>query len=61
MAQRCGFCGKTEKQHKGIACFDMEGAITALKLIKKPHSASEAPPPHRPSQSQSTPIVLKEP
>ncbi len=28
MAQRCSYCGKTEKQHGGKSCFD----ITAFKM-----------------------------
>ncbi len=24
MAQRCSFCGKTEKQHKGKVCVDLK-------------------------------------
>lgn len=30
MAQRCSYCGRTEKQHKGVACFDVPGFTKAL-------------------------------
>ncbi len=25
MAQRCSYCGRTEKQHGGVACIDLSG------------------------------------
>ena len=28
MAQRCTYCGKTEKQHKGKPCFDTKGFVS---------------------------------
>lgn len=31
MAQRCSYCGRTKKQHNGIACIDREGLCRALK------------------------------
>jgi len=30
MSQRCGYCGKTRKQHFGKACIDVEGFKRAL-------------------------------
>jgi len=31
MAQRCSYCGKTEKQHGGKACVDVAGLRRALR------------------------------
>lgn len=41
MPQRCGLCGKTEKQHKGKACFDMDGFKRILEQRKAYEKALE--------------------
>lgn len=41
MPQRCGLCGKTEKQHKGKACFDTKGFKRILEQRKAYEKAAE--------------------
>ena len=35
MFQRCSYCGKTEKQHKGKACIDISGGEKRMYPTKK--------------------------
>lgn len=34
MAQRCSYCGRTRKQHKGKPCIDVAGFRRVLDAIK---------------------------
>lgn len=44
MPQRCGLCGKTEKQHKGKACVDpqLQRLIELTKALQKAKDVKDA-------------------
>lgn len=41
MAQRCTYCGRTRKQHKGKPCVDVVGFRGVLKDIKAGETVCE--------------------
>ena len=44
MAQRCSYCGRTKKQHKGVACLDLSKLALQLRAIKESDRAGKDKP-----------------
>lgn len=44
MAQRCGYCGKTEKQHGGKACIALRGYWTGQQAKPQAKGSTSLPP-----------------